>query len=206
MAISRAQLPKEMDGKLRGARKAKNGLWANINRRKRLGISRPKSKSTISKEAYANMKKGFPKKKAKDGDLIEKQGPMEKEGYAIEPQVRGSTSFDQNIEKQTKGASLYLHTPSYGRVGVHYDKDTDRYLDSSKVDTKRKGVSYDIQKDIGPGTLTASTSMGTSENEYRKGKTKQGMVSYTVPLGKAKGGSVRGARKELRGTKFKGIF
>ena len=48
--------------------------------------------------------------------------------------------------------------------------------------------------------------MKSSKNEFREGKTKQGMVSYTVPLGKAKGGSVRGARKELRGTKFKGIF
>ena len=38
----------------------KPGLWANINRRKKLGISRPKSKTTISKKAYANMKKGFP--------------------------------------------------------------------------------------------------------------------------------------------------
>jgi len=205
MAISRAQLPKEMDGKLRGARKAKRGLWANINRRKRLGISRPKSKSTISKEAYANMKKGFPKKKAKDGDLIEKQGPMEKEGYAIEPQVRGATSFDNYTEKKTKGASLYLHTPGYGKVGVHYDKDTDTNPDY-KLDTKRKSVSYEIQKDIGPGTVTASTSMGTSKNEFREGKTKQGIISYTIPLGKAKGGSVRGARKELRGTKFKGIF
>ena len=42
---------------------AKPGLWANINRRKKLGTSRPKSKSTISKKAYANMKAGFPKKK-----------------------------------------------------------------------------------------------------------------------------------------------
>jgi hypothetical protein len=32
--------------------KKRPGLWANINRRKKLGISRPKSKSTI-----ANMKK-----------------------------------------------------------------------------------------------------------------------------------------------------
>jgi len=205
MAISRAQLPKEMDGKLRGARKAKRGLWANINRRKRLGISRPKSESTISKEAYSNMKKGFPKKKAKDGDLIEKQGPMEREGFAIEPQVRGATSFDNYTEKKTKGASLYLHTPGYGKVGVHYDKDTDTNPDY-KLDTKRKSVSYEIQKDIGPGTVTASTSMGTSKNEFREGKTKQGIISYTIPLGKAKGGSVRGARKELRGTKFKGIF
>jgi len=43
----------------------KPGLWANINRRKRLGISIPKSKSTISKEAYENMKSGFKKKKKK---------------------------------------------------------------------------------------------------------------------------------------------
>ena len=42
---------------------AKQGLWANINRRKKLGISRPKSKSTISPKAYANMKAGFPKRK-----------------------------------------------------------------------------------------------------------------------------------------------
>ena len=40
---------------------AKPGLYANINKRKKLGISRPKSKSTISKKAYANMKAGFPK-------------------------------------------------------------------------------------------------------------------------------------------------
>ena len=42
---------------------AKQGLWANINRRKKLGISRSKSESTISPKAYANMKAGFPKRK-----------------------------------------------------------------------------------------------------------------------------------------------
>jgi hypothetical protein len=44
---------------------SKPGLYANINKRKRAGTSRPKSKSTISPEAYANMKAGFPKKKKK---------------------------------------------------------------------------------------------------------------------------------------------
>lgn len=39
------------------------GLYANINARKKKGISRPKSKSTISPDAYANMKAGFPKGK-----------------------------------------------------------------------------------------------------------------------------------------------
>jgi hypothetical protein len=52
----------------------KVGLWANINRRKKLGISRPKSKSTISKEAYSNMKKGFPK--AKGGLVSRGQGKV----------------------------------------------------------------------------------------------------------------------------------
>ena len=42
---------------------ARRGLYANINARKKAGTSRPKSKSTISKKAYANMKAGFPKKK-----------------------------------------------------------------------------------------------------------------------------------------------
>ena len=39
------------------------GLYANINARKKQGISRPKSKSTIIPKAYANMKAGFPKGK-----------------------------------------------------------------------------------------------------------------------------------------------
>lgn len=34
-------------------------LYENINKRKKAGTSRPKSKSTVSKKAYANMKKGF---------------------------------------------------------------------------------------------------------------------------------------------------
>ena len=42
---------------------AKRGLYANINARKRAGISRPKSKSTITAKAYRNMKAGFPKKR-----------------------------------------------------------------------------------------------------------------------------------------------
>jgi hypothetical protein len=39
-------------------------LVENINRRRRLGISRPKSKSTISPEAYKDMKNKW-KDKAK---------------------------------------------------------------------------------------------------------------------------------------------
>ena len=39
------------------------GLYANINARKKAGTSRSKAKSTITPEAYANMKAGFPKRK-----------------------------------------------------------------------------------------------------------------------------------------------
>ena len=42
---------------------AKKGLYYNINQRKKKGISRPKSKSTITPKAYENIKAGFPKKK-----------------------------------------------------------------------------------------------------------------------------------------------
>ncbi len=39
------------------------GLYANMNARKKKGISRSKSESTVSDKSYANMKAGFPKKK-----------------------------------------------------------------------------------------------------------------------------------------------
>ena len=41
------------------------GLYAKMNKRRAEGTSRPKSKSTVTAKAYANMKAGFPKKKKK---------------------------------------------------------------------------------------------------------------------------------------------
>jgi len=46
-----------------GETMTKNSLYGNINKRKKAGTSRSKSKSTISPKSYANMKAGFPKKK-----------------------------------------------------------------------------------------------------------------------------------------------
>jgi hypothetical protein len=43
----------------------KNSLVANINRRKRKGKSRPKSRSTVSKKSYRDMQRGWPKSKKK---------------------------------------------------------------------------------------------------------------------------------------------
>jgi hypothetical protein len=61
MPFARPNFPQQISKPM----KKKQGLYANINRRKKLGISRPKSKSTISAKAYANMKAGFPKRKKK---------------------------------------------------------------------------------------------------------------------------------------------
>ncbi len=38
---------------------AKRGLYANINARKKKGISRSKKNSTITAKAYKNMRSGF---------------------------------------------------------------------------------------------------------------------------------------------------
>ena len=43
----------------------RKGLYYNINKRRAAGTSRSKKDSTISTEAYRNMKAGFPKKKKK---------------------------------------------------------------------------------------------------------------------------------------------
>jgi hypothetical protein len=38
-------------------------LVENMNKRKKKGISRTKKNTTVSKKAYSDMKKGWPKKK-----------------------------------------------------------------------------------------------------------------------------------------------
>ena len=58
---------------------AKNSLYGNINKRKRAGTSRPKSKSTVSAKSYANMKAGFPKKKKRKKAY---GGGMKRKAYA----------------------------------------------------------------------------------------------------------------------------
>ena len=58
--LSKQELDSKRIGKKEGG---PVGLYANINARKKKGISRSKSKSTISPDAYANMKAGFPKGK-----------------------------------------------------------------------------------------------------------------------------------------------
>ena len=103
MPISRSSLPKEMDGKLRGARTAKTGLWANINKRKKLGISRPKSESTISPKAYANMKAGFPKKKKKMNDGGDVKTP--KNEFDVAKQMDTKEYVRQLVDEKAKNVN-----------------------------------------------------------------------------------------------------
>lgn len=46
----------------KSGKKARKGLYYNINQRKEKGISRSKSKSTISTKSYKSLLAGFPKK------------------------------------------------------------------------------------------------------------------------------------------------
>ena len=47
------------------AAKKKSSLVENINRRKKAGKSRPKSRSTVSEASYREMEKGWPKSASK---------------------------------------------------------------------------------------------------------------------------------------------
>ena len=69
-------------------------LYDNINKRKKEGTSRPKSKSTITPEAYANMKAGFPKKRKKRATGGEQKRAMYYSG--------GGVKKYKNIEDKVK--------------------------------------------------------------------------------------------------------
>ena len=56
---------KEGYHKTKSGKVAKKGLYYNLNKKKAAGTSNPKSKSTVSDNAYEFMKAGFVKKKKK---------------------------------------------------------------------------------------------------------------------------------------------
>lgn len=56
----------------------KNSLVGNINKRKKAGKSRPKSRSTVSSESYEQMEKGWPKKKAAKKKAAKKKAAKKK--------------------------------------------------------------------------------------------------------------------------------
>ena len=83
-------------------------LYRNINRRKKLGISRSKKKSTITAEAYANMKAGFPKKKKQSQEINMpkgkgyKKGDLNKDGKMSSYESRRSNAIKNAIAKKKR--------------------------------------------------------------------------------------------------------
>ena len=73
-------------------------MYKNMNKRKAAGTSRPKSKSTITPKAYANMKAGFtkkPKKKLLDGLDAKKRKRLKKVLQSAQPTEFFGKDFTQ---------------------------------------------------------------------------------------------------------------
>ena len=86
-------------------------LYKNINKRKKAGTSRPKSKSTISPESYANMKAGFPKK-VKGGKMI---GPSHAKG-GIPIEVEGDEYVIKKSSAKKIGYDNLDYMNEYGKI------------------------------------------------------------------------------------------
>jgi hypothetical protein len=61
IVILKRRLMKKGYHKTKSGKTAKKGLYYNINKRKKAGTSRSKSKSTISAKSYKSMLSGFKK-------------------------------------------------------------------------------------------------------------------------------------------------
>jgi len=99
-------------------------LYENINRRRKLGISRSKADSTISKGSYSNMKKGFPEK-AKKGKLIEED--------LVDVSSFGDKAMDKyNKYKDSKETQLHSKTKKEGQQKAK-DRALNEMLQEEKV-------------------------------------------------------------------------
>jgi hypothetical protein len=99
-------------------------LYENINRRRKLGISRSKADSTISKGSYSNMKKGFPEK-AKKGKLIEEN--------LVDVSFFGDKAMDKyNKYKDSKETQLHSKTKKEGQQKAK-DRALNEMLQEEKV-------------------------------------------------------------------------
>jgi hypothetical protein len=99
-------------------------LYENINKRRKLGISRSKADSTISKGSYSNMKKGFPEK-AKKGKLIEED--------LVDVSSFGDKAMDKyNKYKDSKETQLHSKTKKEGQQKAK-DRALNEMLQEEKV-------------------------------------------------------------------------
>jgi hypothetical protein len=99
-------------------------LYENINKRRKLGISRSKADSTISKGSYSNMKKGFPEK-AKKGKLIEED--------LVDVSSFGDKAMDKyNKYKDSKETQLHSKTKKEGQQKAK-DRALNEMLQEQKI-------------------------------------------------------------------------
>ena len=94
-------------------------LYENINKQKRAGTSRSKSKSTISDAAYKNMPKGFPKKM--------NYGGMATTGTPDKDKIMGAASMQQNPQKSLmdmnrSGSMVAPSMATGGKVAKMYSR------------------------------------------------------------------------------------
>ena len=118
---------------------AKRGLYANINAKKKAGTSNPKSKSTISPEAYANMQAGFPnskKNKAKKKTATAMYGGTMKKKKML---VGGQVKLDVAKPKGKLTAADFKELGNKGKMyGGKMKKPTKKmYGGSMKKPTKK---------------------------------------------------------------------
>jgi len=105
-------------------------LYENINRRRKLGISRSKADSTISKSSYSNMKKGFPEK-AKTGKVMNKQKKVED---IVDVDFLGAKA-KARFKKALKSKDSQFHSKTY-EEGVK--KAYQRAINETKQEDKVK--------------------------------------------------------------------
>jgi hypothetical protein len=80
----------------------KNSLVANINRRKKAGTSRSKSRSTVSKKAYGDMKEGWPaKKKAAGKKTAAKKTAAKKTGARKKTAAKKTSARKKSARKSS---------------------------------------------------------------------------------------------------------
>ena len=80
----------------------KNSLVANINRRKKSGKSRPKSRSTISGDAYEDMQRGWPESGGSTKNATKKAA---KKGSTKKAAKKGSTKKGSTKKGSTRKAA-----------------------------------------------------------------------------------------------------
>jgi len=103
-------------------------LYENINKRKKAGTSRSKSKSTISPESYSAMQKGFPK--AKSGMRVNKKSDKMSFIENSDMTERQKTTMKKHAEH---------HTIKHMKMMVKLMKEGKSFTEAHKIAMEKVG-------------------------------------------------------------------